>query len=95
MMAEEKGPRADYINTFPYESPALEGPILLCHTEPMEQREKSQANEQREKSQVCLSYSESRLSSRDSNCLSYSESRQRKTKVKTRKARKIMSHRLH
>jgi hypothetical protein len=58
----------------------------------MEQREKSQANEQREKSQVCLSYSESRLSSRDSNCLSYSESRQRKTIVKSQKSRKYLTH---
>ena len=39
MMSEEKGPRADYINTFPYESPALEGPILLCHTESTESTE--------------------------------------------------------
>ena len=31
MMSEEKGPRADYINTFPYESPAPEPSI--CHTD--------------------------------------------------------------
>ena len=33
MMSEEKGPGADYINTFPYESPALEGPIRCMMSE--------------------------------------------------------------
>ena len=38
-------------------------------------------SEQREQSQACLSYAESRRSSRNSNCLSYAESREKKSET--------------
>ncbi len=46
MMEDGRGKRAraDYINTFPYESPALEGPILLCHTEDFNDNENDNDN---------------------------------------------------